>query len=311
MEYYFERYGDLELQRRMVSDQPRTSAFAAAIRETVRSSDVVLDVGTGTGILAMIAAQAGAKQVYAIDQAEIAKTAANLVKANHLAERVRIFRGPAADLELPKKATLIISEWLGNAAFVEGMLDDLVVVRDKHLTKKGRMLPSEVDVILAPLDDSYLYHREGPGYWRRDVEGLDFSSLEAVELGQGRATQIRIEPSSVLAEGQAISSVDLEACGPDDPWATGERSFRIQRDGVLNGFGIWFRARLSKSVVLDTGPGKTETHWSQTYLPFKARMVRKDQELRVRFDFARDTNERRHICVELSVGRDQQLFLIE
>lgn len=68
MEYYFKRYGDLELQRRMVADRPRTDAFAAAIREVVRPTDTVLDVGTGTGILAMLAARAGARKVYAIDQ---------------------------------------------------------------------------------------------------------------------------------------------------------------------------------------------------------------------------------------------------
>ncbi len=54
-------YGDIELQRRMVSDHTRTNAFAAAIREVVQPGDVVLDVGTGTGILAMFAAKAGAR----------------------------------------------------------------------------------------------------------------------------------------------------------------------------------------------------------------------------------------------------------
>jgi 16S rRNA G966 N2-methylase RsmD len=76
VEYYFKRYGDLELQRRMVADRPRTDAFAAAIREVVRPTDVVLDVGTGTGILAMLAARAGARKVYAVDQSDIADAAA-------------------------------------------------------------------------------------------------------------------------------------------------------------------------------------------------------------------------------------------
>ena len=78
MEYYFKRYGDLELQRRMVGDRPRTDAFAAAIAEVVRPGDAVLDVGTGTGILAMLAAKAGARKVYAVDQSDIADAAARL-----------------------------------------------------------------------------------------------------------------------------------------------------------------------------------------------------------------------------------------
>ena len=70
--YYLKPYGDVELQRRMVSDRPRTDAFAAAIREVVKPGDVVLDVGTGTGILAMLAAKAGAREVHAIDATDIA-----------------------------------------------------------------------------------------------------------------------------------------------------------------------------------------------------------------------------------------------
>ena len=42
MDDYLKPYGDIELQRRMVSDRPRTNAFGAAIREVVQPGDVVL-----------------------------------------------------------------------------------------------------------------------------------------------------------------------------------------------------------------------------------------------------------------------------
>jgi protein arginine N-methyltransferase 1 len=70
MSEYFEGYGHLSLQRWMVSDKRRTDAFAAAIAETVKPGDIVIDVGTGTGILAMLAARAGASQVHAVDRAK-------------------------------------------------------------------------------------------------------------------------------------------------------------------------------------------------------------------------------------------------
>ncbi len=89
MDNYLKPYGDIELQRRMVSDRPRTNAFAAAIREVVQPGDVVLDVGTGTGILAMFAAKAGARKVYAIDATDIAEVATDLVKANGLSDQIQ------------------------------------------------------------------------------------------------------------------------------------------------------------------------------------------------------------------------------
>jgi protein-L-isoaspartate O-methyltransferase len=311
MDYYFERYGDLELQRRMVSDRPRTRAFCEAIKESVRPSDVVLDIGTGTGLLAMVSARAGARRVYAIDQAHVTQAAANLVKANGLSEVVRVLRGGAADLRLDEKVSLIVSEWLGNFAFVEDMLTDLVAARDANLKKRGRMLPSHVAVCLAPMDDAVLYEQEGPGFWRRPVFGLDFGPLESQEQEQGRAVQLRIEPGGLLAEGQELVHLDLATAAAEDAWTEGEIEFTARRDGVLNVFAGWFVVRLSPRIVLDTGPGDPETHWAQTYLPFPPRPLRKGAKLRVRFWLEREPAERRHVKLTLKLGRVIQEYRLE
>lgn len=311
MEYYFLRYGDLELQRRMVSDRWRTDAFAAALREAVRPGDVVLDVGTGTGILAMLAARAGARKVYGIDASEVAQTAANLVEANGLGERVEILRGPAQELELEEKADLVVSEWLGHFGFVENMLDDVLVARDRNLAPEGRMLPAEIDLKLAPLDDPYLYFRDGPGAWRRPVHGLDLSSLEALELRQGRASQMRVDASGLLAPGATFRRLDLARATSESPYGPAELRFQVERDGVLSGFVGWFDARLSSSVVLGTGPADPETHWSQTWFPFAPRPVRAGEVLEVHVDVQRDRDEARHLAVDLSLADAGQRFVVE
>lgn len=311
VEYYFLRYGDIELQRRMVSDRVRTEAFARAIAEAVQPGDVVLDVGTGTGILAMLAARAGARKVYGIEAAEIAQTAANLVKANGLQNRVTIFRGPAQDHRLAEKADLLISEWLGHFAFVENMLDDVLAARDLNLAPGGRMLPMDVEILLAPVDDPYLYFRDGPGFWRKPVEGLDLSSLEPLELRQGRAAQFRLDPSALLSPGASLVCLDLVSADPEDPFGRSDLVFEVGRDGVLYGFVGWFRSRLSETVRLDTGPSFPETHWSQTWFPFPPRPVREGEVLEVHTDMIRDPTERRHVSLEIRLGDDAQRYVIE
>ncbi len=311
MEYYFLRYGDLELQRRMVSDRWRTDAFAAAIAEVVRPGDVVLDVGTGTGILAMLAARAGARQVYGVDASEVAQTAANLVKSNDLGDRVRIFRGPAQELELPEKVDVIVSEWLGHFAFVENMLDDVLTARDRNLVPGGRMMPSRVDLRFAPADDPYLYYRDGPGYWRRPVHGLDLSALEALELRQGRATQTRVDPSALLAPAGRVRSVEIAAAHAESPFGRVDLEFEVARDGVLSGFVGWFDAQLSPSVWLSTGPTEPETHWSQTWFPFTPRPVRAGERLEVSLDLSRDEHELRYLNLDIRLGDSGQRYIIE
>lgn len=314
MDNFLKAYGDIELQRRMVSDRPRTNAFAIAIREAVRPSDVVLDVGTGTGILAMFAAKAGARKVYAVDATDIAEVAADLVKANGLSDQIQILRGRAGDLQLDQKVDLIISEWLGNAAFAEGMLHAVLDARDSNLAANGRMLPAKVRVLIAPLDEPIIYNTDGPGFWRKRIHDLDFSSLQDVELTQGRTTQIRIEPAAVLAPGQIILELDLLTASTGDVWSVNQFEFIPIRDGVLNGFCLWFEADLSRSVTLDTGPFSPETHWGQSYMPFSPRPVRAGERVEVNVDFFYDPDPvdvRRYVDLRLGVGEHELNYPID
>ena len=43
----------------MLNDRIRTTRFLMGIREVVQNGDIVVDIGTGTGVLAVAAAQAG------------------------------------------------------------------------------------------------------------------------------------------------------------------------------------------------------------------------------------------------------------
>jgi SAM-dependent methyltransferase len=295
----------------MVSDTFRTEAFARAISQVVKPGDVVLDVGTGTGILAMLAARAGARKVYAVDQSEIARLATDLVRANGLEDIVRVFRGPSSALDIGEKVDVLVSEWLGHFAFVEAMLDDVLTARDAHLAPGGRMIPGSVDVCLAPIDDPVLYVYDGPGFWRESVMGFDFSILEGAELSASRALQRRVAARSLLSPGQAIVSLNLETARHEDQWGRGHREYPVDRDGMLNGFVGWFDAQLSPDERLGTGPHKPETHWRQSYLPFPPMRVEKGSRLSVDFSLERDGLERRNVRLILTVNGVRQSYTLE
>lgn len=309
---YLQNYGELEVQRRMVSDGTRTDAFADAIREVVRPGDVVVDIGTGTGVLAMLAARAGAKRVHAIDASDIARVAEELVRANGLDDVVKVTYGDASYLEVDEQANVLVSEWLGSFGFVEAMLGDVLAARDRLLAPNGIMLPAAVEVLLAPVGDPVIYAHDGPGFWRTPIHGLDFSRLEQAELRQGRAVQIWLTQASLLAPGATLVRLDdMVTAKVEDQWQSGELEFEIQRDGVLDGFSGWFETRLSPSVLLDTAPGEPETHWRQTYLPFPPQPVRRGERLTVAWQTAPDPDYRRDVELRLQVGERELHYRVE
>jgi protein arginine N-methyltransferase 1 len=61
----------------------------------------VLDVGCGTGILSIFAARAGAKHVYAVEEADIALFAEEIIKRNNFADKITVIQGKMEEVELP------------------------------------------------------------------------------------------------------------------------------------------------------------------------------------------------------------------
>jgi 2-polyprenyl-3-methyl-5-hydroxy-6-metoxy-1,4-benzoquinol methylase len=66
---YFCTYGFIYHQKQMLEDDLRMQCYRDAIFENPNNfkDKVVLDVGTGSGILSIWAAQAGARKVYAVE----------------------------------------------------------------------------------------------------------------------------------------------------------------------------------------------------------------------------------------------------
>ncbi|XP_050878504.1 probable histone-arginine methyltransferase 1.3 [Lathyrus oleraceus] len=119
---------------------------------------VVVDVGAGSGILSLFAAQAGAKHVYAVEASEMAEYARKLIAGNPtLAQRITVIKGRVEDVELPEKADILISEPMGTLLVNERMLESYVIARDRFLTPTGKMFPGVGRIHMAPFTDEYLF----------------------------------------------------------------------------------------------------------------------------------------------------------
>ena len=124
---YFETYSYLYEQKRMLEDEVRMRSYYRAIfkNKDYFKDKVVLDVGTGTGILAMWIAKCGAKMLYAVEYTDMAIHSKKLVEHNNLSSIVQVIKSSAEDLELPEKVDAIISEWQGMVLLRESMLDSV------------------------------------------------------------------------------------------------------------------------------------------------------------------------------------------
>lgn len=257
---FFGAFSSLDLHRKMLADRPRVDAYAAAIQRAVRPGTVVMDAGTGTGILAGIAAKAGAGKVYAVDKAQVLKTAAvSVIEASDLTETVI---GVAADLRevaLPDKAELVITETFGALALAEGGINDVTEACRGNLAEGGAVIPHAVSLHFAPVIDTGGLEQTPDVF---DVRyGVDLTPLRPAAVGRG-IVQV-IPPEALGHPGLAVGRVTL----PGENALQGEALFSAVEGARLLGWAGWFTLHLFEDVTLPTGPTDPLTHWKQTFLP--------------------------------------------
>lgn len=283
---YFDERRLLLQHRALIADEVRTNAFAAAIARSVREDDVVLDLGAGTGVLAMLAARAGARRVFAVEQGHVGDIAATLFDANRC--NVEIVHGRSSEIDLPERATLLVTETLGNLGFDEQILESVLDARRRLLTPGARIIPSRVALFAAPADGADLFERE-VAFWGERRYGIDFSPVRTFAANQVRAAAV--DDLALLAPGKRIVEVDLASASSAD--VRGAARFAAARDGAMHGFAAWFEATLAEEIRVGNGPSDGTTNWRQAFLPLdEPARVRAGDEIEVEIDSADGLNWR-------------------
>jgi predicted RNA methylase len=262
-------YAEFEVHRTMIGDRVRTEAFRRAINAVVRTGDIVLDVGAGSGILSVFAARAGAARVYAVERTAIAVLAEQLAAANEVAETVTVIQGDVMDIELPERVDVIVSEWLGGFGIDEGMLAPVIAARERWLKPGGVMIPHSVTAWTALVHDRYL--AETIEFLREDPFGLRLEVLvektvnEIIYSGTFRhlaADDVRSEPRQLWTTD--ADQIPLErAQAPHQA----EILLPVHDHGTANALALWFSAELAPGISLSIGPGDPPTHWGMTTAP--------------------------------------------
>lgn len=250
----------LEYHRSLIADSARCDAFHRAIKEVVRPGDVVLDIGTGSGLLAMFACQAGASRVYALEEGMIADLAEELFQKNGMSDRITLLRGRSWDIELPEKVDVVVSETLWNFGLGEGILKTLGDAKRRFLKKDGRLVPERMALHVAPVQTNERH--EELASWDRRVCGIDVSS--AYDMAKSNMYRMVLTPEMLRAEAQVLCELEL---GQDPAWVRGEVEFEVQRDGLIHGLGGWFDAQLTEGVRIHNAPPSPAPSWKHAFMP--------------------------------------------
>lgn len=254
---------------RMLNDRERTDCFIRAISQNIKAGDVVVDIGTGTGVLAMAAARAGAEHVYAIEAGEMAGLAEKLIAENGYSGRITVIRDWSSHVRLDRKADVIVSEIVGNDPLDEGILEVLHDARGRFLKQDGRMIPATIRIYCLPVKvpgrllSENTFSKSAVAKWS-EWYGFSFGTTSASPIFQGQAFAAlpqRMRSWQSYAEPVLLAELDLSKVKDTvlDRAALG----KIVRSGTFNAVQVFFELVVSETETLTTDPAKAQNsnHW--------------------------------------------------
>ena len=248
----------------MIADLGRTAAYAKALERRVTTDSIVVDIGTGTGIFALLAARLGARKVYAIDPSDAIEYGRRIAAANGLSERVEFIQGLSTGIHLPEKADVIVSDIHGVLPAHERSLFAIIDARDRFLVPGGSLIPCR-ETLWAALVEAATPHHEIAGIWGDDVFGLDMTAVRPTVVNTWRG--MRLGPADLVTPPACWAAVDYAALS--SPRLRGDVAWEVDADRAAHGIGVWFDWDGGDGATFSNSPLTGERHiYRQAFFPW-------------------------------------------
>ena len=268
---------------RMIADSVRTEAYARALRYAVKPDSVVLDIGTGTGVFALLACRFGARHVYAVEPSDAIALARDIAHANGFADRTTFIQEVSERVTLPEPVDIIVSDIRGVLPMCQQSVKTVLDARRRLLAPGGMLIPGRDLMMVALVDAPNLYDKHALP-WNASVHGLDMTAARRFVNNtwhKGRAT-----PEQLLVAPKRWGELDYSTL--ENPNVRGDVSWIAGRSGTAHGLSVWFDSELAPGADFSNAPGHPELVYGNVFFPLSEPVaVAKDDRIDVslRADF--------------------------
>ena len=245
----------------MLNDEERNSAFERAIVKSITPSTTVLDIGSGSGLLAMMAARAEAKQTISCEMvAPIAELARWTVARNGYGNKVVILDKKSTDIwigvDMIEKADLLVTETVDCGLLGEGIIPTILHARENLLKEGAQIIPKSATVYATIIESNRLRNLN----YADRAAGFDVSPINQYATAGYFPVRSAAFDYVLLAEPFEVFRFDFTqgAIAPQSK----PISVPVNRHGICHAILFWFDMQLDDEISISNRPG-SNTHWEQ------------------------------------------------
>jgi protein arginine N-methyltransferase 1 len=246
----------------MIADRIRFSAFVRALENAIEPDSVVLDLGTGTGIFALLACRLGARRVFAVEPDSVIEVARETARANGLEDRIDFIQGLSTRVTLEERATVLVGDTRGVLPLYRSIVPTIADARERLLTPDALLIPAEDLIWAAPVESDAVYG-ERFARWDEAPYGLDLGPARRLTVNEWFRAKVELE--MLLGKPALLTTLDYGSIS--NPNVRGDAFWQAERDATLHGFAVWFDSELAPGVTFSNAPGEPRLIYGQAFFP--------------------------------------------
>lgn len=247
----------------MIADRNRSETYTQALRGAIRPGAVVMDIGTGPGIMAVKACQLGAGRVYAIEPSEVIQVAREVAAVNQCADKIEFFEDVSTKVTVPVRADVIVSDLRGILPPFGQHIPSIVDARKRFLAPGGTLIARKDRIWAAVVDVPKVYHNIVDAW---DCNGLDQDLRVARRRVLNEFRKALVTPDQLLTAPQLWATLDYTTIECPDVRAT--LKWETERKGTGHGILLWFDMELADGVMYTSGPTSPDSVYSSAFFPW-------------------------------------------
>ena len=248
----------------MVHCEPRTRAYAAALKRHITPGCTVIDVGAGTGFFSLLACKYGAGHVIAIEPNDGIRLARENAKRNGYEDRITFFKGFSQEFEPKVTADVIISDLRGVLPLYKMHIPAIIDMRDRLLSDEGVLLPHKDTIQVALARESEIY-KIYDSVVRTNEYGIDLTASYQPLINSPRA--FFASPEHLTTKPQIFTELDYRKITSPD--ISKVLDFTVNKEGLSHGIIMWFDAQIDDGLKFSNAPDQPDRQYRSQFLPFE------------------------------------------